>query len=333
MGNQLLKEATTILQKYPYEIKDIEVIQGEGERKALWKVNTQKGEIALKRSHYPLEKLLFSVYGHIYVLERGARVPQVILSKEKLPYVKTGNTVYTAYQWFPNSRNPDFNVKDDLKETVKALALFHQASKGYVPPVSCKEKWRMGKGIKTYQDLYKEITDMQENIKGLKDERRTLLLNYIPRTQKLIEDAVRQLEILEYDKVLYMARKQRYLTHEDFGEPNALMVGNKGYVIDVDGMAYNLPTRELQKMIIKGFRKHGMNGGLLKEIVSWYEGENPLSSEQKKIMLIEMSIPSHLFRFIRAMLYKGEDVSVRELAKVIEHENQKESVLQNIRLK
>ncbi|MCF6093322.1 CotS family spore coat protein [Microaerobacter geothermalis] len=331
MNNHLLEEGKKVFEHFPYNMKHIRVIQGEGSRKILWKVSTNQGDIALKRSHYPLEKLLFSIYGQMYVLDKGARVPRVLKSKKNIPYVQVGERVYTAYNWFRNSRNPNFQNKLEFRETIRGLALFHKTSEGYVPPVQCEEKWRLGKGIRSYQSLYQDVGAMVEEVKGLSEECKKAVGNYLPSSLRILEVAIKKLEEVGYDKLLKKAREKRNLTHEDFGEPNALMVGNKGYVIDLDGMAYNLPIRELQKMIIKGFRKHGINENLFKEIVSYYEQENPLSTELKKVMVIEMMIPSHLFRVLRTMIGKGESVSPRTLEKIIQFEKQKQNVLENIR--
>jgi CotS family spore coat protein len=329
----LLHEGEVIFQSFPYQMKDIELIKGDGgSRKAVWKVTTPKGEFALKRSHYPLEKLLFSIYAQRYVHEKGARVPKVLNANDNKPYVNKSGIIYMAYPWLPNSRNPDFAIQDDLRETLKGLALFHRASEGYVPPVTCNENWLLDKGMVSYHTLYQEALNMYEQAKGLGDERKKVLLQYLPYSFQLIEDAIWQLERAGYEQVLRMAREKRFLTHEDFGPPNALMAGNKGYVIDMDGTAYNLPIRDFQKIAFQMFKKHGINSTDLRQMISWYEQESPLSWEQKKIMIAEMTIPTYFFGVLRAMLSGRRNISARKIDEVIQFEKSKEAVLRDIRL-
>lgn len=327
-----LEEAEKILTSYPINVTKLKVFQGEeGDKKALWRISSPQGEFLLKRSHYPLEKILFSIYGQMYILAKGARVPPIILNTDGLPYVNRDGIVYIVYKWFPEARNPDFRQKNDLKQTLITLGQFHHACEGYIPPVHCSEKWRTGSGTRDYEKMNHRFIQLNQNPDKTKSKYGSVVLEYLPKAIERGQQVIYKLHKLGFDQAILSVHKKRLLTHEDFGEPNALIVHSKGYVIDMDGLAYNLPTRELAKIMIKGLRKHGIDEQQFHRMLKWYCEENLLSSKDKEIMLLEMSFPHQFMRLINNAHKKG-GASERDFAHVVQFEEEKSKLLKRIEL-
>ncbi len=327
--NKLYEEANRVLEEYPLKAKSLQVLSGEGSRKALWHVATSQGEYVLKRSHYPLEKILFSIYGQLYILDKGARVPPMIMTRDGLPYVNKDDTIYMMYQWFPEARNPVFTQKEDLKQTLMALALFHRTLEGYIPPVECNKNWSVGKGTHTYEKMINRMIEV--NTLGKKDQLGTKnqLFEFLPKTIERSMKIVERLKQTGLDDAIQEVHDRRLLTHEDFGEPNALILGNNGYVIDIDGLAYNLPSRDLARIIIKAIRKQGVSARNIQKMIDWYELENPLYKREKEILFLEMAFPSQFLRILHSDLRDGK-MTVRNYSKVIAFEEKKRTLLQQL---
>ncbi len=331
MTQALYEEAKRILPSYPLQVTKLKLFQGEGSKKALWRISSPQGEYLLKRSHYPPEKILFSIYGQLHCLEKGARVPAIMKTKDGLPYVNNNGTVYIIYEWFPNARNPVFAQKEELKQTVIALAQFHRTLEGYIPPVVCNEKWRIGKGTRGYEKSINRMFELLQTLKKNKSNNYKHLIDYLPVAINQSKQILDNLNQTGFDEAIHTVRTRRLLTHEDFGAPNALIVDQKGYVIDIDGLAYNLPSRELAKIIIKGIRKQGFKVDTVKKIIKWYEQENPLTQQEMEIMLLEMSFPHQFIRIINSDLRDGM-ISIRNYSKVIEFEDRKRNLLASVQL-
>lgn len=331
MNQALYEEARSVLPYYPLHVTSLRLLQGEGDKKALWHISSSQGEFVLKRSHYPLDRILFSIYGQLYILERGAKVPPILKTTDGLPYVNKHGTIYIMYTWFPNARNPDFSQNEDLKQTLITLAKFHRTLEGYVPPVQCYEKWRIGKGVRGYEKTINQMMQIYKEFKKDKSNNKPIVVDYFPTIIDESKQIVNQLQLARFDEAIYNVRKRRRLTHEDFGEPNALIVKQQGYVIDIDGLAYNLPSRELARIILKGIRKQGFKTSSVQQIIDWYGQENPFSRQELEIMLLEMSFPNQFLRLLNSDIRNG-NISARDYAKVFEFEEKKRHLLAKIQL-
>lgn len=323
---QLFAEAQQVLGSYPFSSARLRILSAEGSRKALWHVATSEGEYVLKRSHYPLAKILFSIHGQLYAIKNGARVPPIIMTKDDLPYTLHEDKVYMLYQWFPEARNPIFTQKEDLKQTLNALALFHRALEGYVPPVDCLESWRVRKGTHSYEKSIQRMIEINALSKQETVSARNPIFAYLPKAIVRAIKVVERLKKAGLDDVIQEVHSRRLLTHEDFGEPNALMIGQKGYVIDIDGLSYNLPSRDLGKIITRGIRRRGLTVNEVEQIVDWYSLEYPLSKTDREILYLETLFPMQILRVLHKDLKEGP-ITTKNYAKVVEFEERKRALL------
>lgn len=331
MSQSLYDEANRVLPAYPLRVHHINILQGEGSRKALWRVSSAQGEYLLKRSHYPLEKILFSIYAQLFVLKKGTRVPPILRAYDGLPYVHLDGTTYIVYKWLPEARNPDFAQKEDLKQTIIALGQFHKSLEGYIPPIACEENWREGKGTADYIKLIRHLNRLSVTFKKEKKGNYANIIEYFPKVIHRSEKLLERLQEVGFDSIIEEVRQRRLLTHEDFGAPNALIVRDTGYVIDIDGLAYNLPSRDLGRVILKGMRKQGMKESQIQQMIRWYDSENRLTKQEQEIMLLEMSFPHQLLRVAHSDLREG-NISSKKYQRVIEFEDLKYSLLSRMKL-
>jgi len=87
-----------IMKQWDLEVIDLEVIQG-AQMALVWKVTTPDGPVCLKRINRPEKKALFSVYAQNDLAEKGARVPSILITKEKQLYAKHGPFLFVVYEW------------------------------------------------------------------------------------------------------------------------------------------------------------------------------------------------------------------------------------------
>lgn len=72
------------------------------------------------------------------------------------------------------------------------------------------------------------------------------------------------------------------LCHQDYGKGNALLTKEGVYVIDLDGVTFDLPCRDLRKIIGKTSENRGYwHESFIFDILNWYSKINPLLPEEK----------------------------------------------------
>lgn len=324
--------ARKALEPYPYRPIKIKLIKGGG-RKLVWMVQTKNGIICLKRLHHPVDMALFSHAAQKYAKKKGARVPAVLLTKKGQLFHEMDGWVYAAYEWIPGSYNPDFHKPQELKETIRGLAKFHVATKGYTPPKGAMFKSEIDRSLNQYKLMHNQLVEMDNMAKSGKFDK-TFSKLYRKHFDKAMAQMKRCLSILEnvnYPKLVEKIKNEKWLCHLDFGPPNALMSRGKGYVIDIDGVAYDLPVLELSHLLIKISRDYNRwSPDLIKTPIRWYEAKNPLGSEQKQILRADLEAPKTFHNVAKAYFYKGSKISPMKLERAIRTDSDRQKALRAV---
>ncbi|WP_243291390.1 CotS family spore coat protein [Bacillus sp. FJAT-47783] len=323
--------AEVIIQNWDVTVSEIEVIQG-GQMALVWKIHTENGPICLKRIHRPEKKALFSINAQHYLATNGARVPGIIPNNKGELFTKYGPFLFVVYDWI-EGRPFEFSNQEDLHMIMKGLAEFHLWSKGYEPPEGVPIFRKLGR----WQHHY---------IKRLQQMKTWKLA-----AAEMPEDPFSQIYLAEIDPILIEGEKTLHrllsshykewvkeelqsptLCHQDYGTGNTLLgEDNEIWIIDLDTVSFDLPIRDLRKIIIPLMdTTTNWNTDEFKFMIDAYETVNPLTKEQKEVMYIDMLFPYEFYDIAREKYVRKTDILIEELQQGFEYERIKTEALNKL---
>ncbi|HEU5140396.1 MAG TPA: CotS family spore coat protein [Bacillales bacterium] len=327
MRERLTLLGREILKEWDLDVQDIEVVQG-GQMALVWKVTTPDGPVCLKRINRPEKKALFSIHAQNYLVEKGAHVPSIIITKNQQLYAKHGPFLFVVYDWI-EGRQFDMNVPEDIQWMMKGLAEYHIHSKGFLPPEGLPAASKLGEWPKHYTKRFQQMDSWK--LIAEKQPDNPFSQRYLELADEWVEsgkDILKQLDESHYNEWIEECKKEPNLCHQDYGTGNTILVDNEVWVIDLDTTAYDLPIRDLRKIIIPMMTDYPeWQDGLFDLMLDAYEKVNPLTNEQKSVMYIDMMFPYELYDVIRDKYSLQSDTAVTELDDAIAFERTKQEKL------
>ncbi len=343
-------EATAIqvLSKYGVNPEKLTLIQG-GTIKTVWKLNAHGNRFCLKRLKQTFDKALFSVNAQIYISNSGGRVPGIILNEENQAITEYKGQLFVLYEWIDGS-DLNFALSTDFRKAVQALAAFHIASKGYVPNVQCRVSTKLRKWPDQYNSMKKRMLEWKEISSGADKppdnqvypvcsdypvhaahtayQAYTAYLSYVDQIITLADLASKRLSESDYLKLTQEGSPSVVLCHQDFGRGNVLSAAEGTYVLDLDGVTYDLPARDLRKIIGKAFENTGLwSCDTITEILSWYTEINPLSESEKEILYADLTFPHWFFGLVKNLFQNGKQLRASKIERIARFELSKEVIL------
>ncbi|AWC28955.1 MULTISPECIES: CotS family spore coat protein [Bacillus cereus group] len=330
---KLVALAETMIKHWDIDPTTIELIQG-GQLALVWKIHTSNGAFCLKRIHRPEKKALFSIHAQDYLAKKGMHVPSIIPNKKNQLYTKHSPFLFVVYDWI-EGRPFELTMKEDLEMIMKGLADFHLASIGYKPPPGVPIFTKLGRWPNHYIKRFQQMEIWKNLSATLIDDPFSQM--YLEEITPFITEAKHTYQRLlesEYGQWTEQLQSAPNLCHQDYGTGNSLLApNNQIWVIDLDTVSYDLPIRDLRKMIIPLLDTTGVwNEDQFHIMINAYESVSPLTAEQKKIMFIDMLFPYELYDVIREKYVRKTPLLAEELAGAMEYERIKSKAL-NILLK
>jgi CotS family spore coat protein len=324
---ELIDIANNVLAQYNITPKNIKIIQNDG-LKSLWKFSYNNEIMCLKRLRHTKEKATFTVNAQIYIESQGGKVPKIFLNSKKEPIAEYMGQLFVLYEWI-DGRDLNFTKNDDFVNGIEALAEFHVVSKGYIPPEDAKISFKLGKWIKQYTSMtnrmikWKEIAKSNPSNPSYKS-----YLEHIDSIIKLCNKAIEALENSSYKDLTNIELHESTMCHQDYGSGNAMLASKGVYIIDLDGVTYDFPARDLRKIIGKRAEKRGYwDKSDITEILSHYEKNNKLSKEQKEMLKIDLSFPHWFFGAVKNIFSKNKNVNPSKISKIAKLEQSKIDVI------
>lgn len=321
---KLIYIASLILKNWDLQIEEIEMIQS-GQMALVWKVYTSDGPKCLKRIHRPEKKALFSIHAQNYLSMKGIRVPKIVKTKNGELFKKYGPFLFVVYDWIEGAPF-DLSVSEDLSEMMKALAYFHKESAGYEPLPGVPVFSKLGKWPKHYMKRCQQLESWKKLAKLNSEDPFSQL--YLAEIDSFIEKGNQTLHDLlnsDYERWVEEMKQRPLLCHQDYGTGNTLL-GNDGHtwIIDLDTVAFDLPIRDLRKMIVPLLDHSGVwDEKKLELIIESYESVFPLTDRQKKMMFIDMLFPYELHEKALEKYVRKVPLPVEELAEAMAYEQMK----------
>ncbi len=330
--------ADEVIKQYDFSVTSREVITTKADKGGLiWKIQTNKGPKSLKILHRKPTRSLFSIGAQDYLVnEKKARVPAIIKTKTGSNVVQMGGKVWFVAEWI----EPLTQVSADIegaKLLSHAIGEFHQLSKGYVPPEGAEVASRLYRWPKTYKKVIKKMTWFKDIATAYSEMPASkTILNTVDMYEEQAKKAYTMLEESSYHQLAAMGNEEWGLVHQDYGWSNGQMGPGGMWIIDLDGVAYDIPIRDLRKLI----------GGSMDDLGRWdinwivamldaYNEANPVSDELLDILLIDFSLPNLFYKNVKDILFEPSIALDQELdavvQRIVEIDQTKWSVLEQLR--
>jgi CotS family spore coat protein len=327
-----------VLKNYDFSVQSIQIVTTKPDKGgAIWKLETNSGPKSLKLLHRRPTRSLFSLGAQDYLVKvKKARVPQIIRTNDGNSYVEAGGKLWFVAEWI----EPLEPVSKDLEGAKKlcyALGEFHRLSKGYVPPHQAEIASRLHKWPENYQKTIIKM-DWFRNIAKAYDEMpaSSYLLTVLDEFEEQAKAGLERLKQSSYFELVKRGNRNWGLVHQDYGWSNGQNGPNGMWIIDLDGVAYDLPIRDLRKLI------SGTMADLFKWDVTWiremikaYHDANPITAQLYEILMIDFSLPNEFYKNIKEVVYEPEiflnEETKRLMKGIVETEQSKWPTLKEIK--
>lgn len=325
----LIKLGLFLLESWDIQVKSIQVIQGN-QMALVWKLETDKGFLCLKRLHRPEKKALFSIHAQDYLAKKGCRVPSIHKNKFGNLYTTFQSFLYVVYDWILGEPF-DFEMKKDLEMVIGGLANYHRDSIGYTPPPNANTFSKLGKLPIHYTKRCQQLESWKLVAASLPNDSFAQL--YLQEIDFFIEEGKKVQTALEkssYYSWVEKVSKSPNLCHQDYGTGNTLRgLDGEIWIIDLDTTAFDLPIRDLRKMIIPLLDSTTTwNESLFYTILNAYESIHPLTDEQKNIMFLDMLFPYELYDVIRDKFIRKAPSTEEDLLDAMKYERIKKQAIE-----
>lgn len=330
--------AQQVMNNYDMIVFSKEVITTKSDKGgAIWKIETDKGPRSLKLLHRKPIRSLFSIGAQDYLVKQGARVPELKSTKEGTLYINKGGKLWIVTDWI-ESLTPAGKDIEGACALCYGLGEFHKYSRGYIPPMGSQKASRLYRWPAYYKkiiqkfDWFRHIARVYTEI-----ESSQFLLEAIERFER---QAINSLTYLEqqssYAQMISKGETYWGLVHQDYGWSNGQLGPGGLWVIDLDGVAYDLPIRDLRKLISGTMDDMGRwDVQWIQAMIDSYHQANPLDRETYDVLINDLAFSNEFYKQINEILNNPALYLSRDFEGIYQHlsllEETKENALEELR--
>lgn len=330
--------AHEVLKYFNFSVKSMQVVTTKADKGgSIWKLETNSGPKSLKLLHRRPGRSLFSLGAQEYLVDVAkARVPSIIKTKDGNNFVEAGGKLWFVAEWI----EPLAPVSKDLegaKQLCYALGEFHRLSKGYIPPNGAEIASRLHKWPKNYEKIVAKM-DWFRNIAKAYNEMpaSSHLLNVLDGFEAQARSSLDRLNQSGYFDLIAQGNVSWGLVHQDYGWSNGQMGAEGMWIIDLDGVSYDLPIRDLTKLITGTMSDlYRWDTTWVREMIKSYHEANPITAPLYEVLMIELSLPIDFYKNIKEVLYEPElfldEQTVQLIQTIVETDQTKWPVLEEIK--
>jgi len=325
-----------ILSQYSINILDIKQQSDKG-KKAVWWIKTTEGDMVLKKHSCSSKTLKFIISAVDYLKNNKVNLSTIIKTKDNNNYIKGIKCCYVLSKAIIGN-TPNEDKPQELKMIVESLATFHYASNNFVPPDDCKARIHLGLQNEEFESQMLKLKKFYESelSKPTHSEFGQIIITVFPYFYKRMLLAITENEKSGYTKWSLEAKNTNCLCHQDFTASNLIINSSKEiFVLDIDSITIDLPTRDIRKFLNKIMKKKGQwDLNLTSQILQWYNASNPLEHWKWQVLKESLIFP-HLFVGIMSKYYEKREINwpearyVERLKGMIKTEKSIEPILQN----
>jgi len=326
----------SILSQYDINVIEIKKQTDKG-KKAVWWIKTSGDDKILKKHSCSSKTLEFILSAVEHLRSGKVNLSKIIKTKDNTNYIKGDNCCYVLSEAIIGN-TPNEDKPQQLKMIVDALATFHSASNNFTFSNDCKPRKHLGLQKEEFESQMTKLESFYnaEKTKPKHSEFGQIIIDVFPYFHKRILASITENEKSGYDKWALEAKNTNCLCHQDFTASNLILTSsNKIFVLDIDSIAIDLPTRDIRKFLNKIMKKKGQwDLKLTSQILAWYNIVNPLEHWKWQVLKESLIFP-HLFVGIMSKYYEQrdstwvEDKYVRRLKEMIKVEKSIEPILEN----
>jgi len=326
--NNYLSLDSKVLLEYAIMPQNLKVLQSKG-LKTLWKLTYKNTPLCLKILNQTIDEALFSVNAQIYVLNNGGKVPKVYPNAKGNFITEYNGQLFVLYSW-ANGRDMNLENPKDLNLALQSLSKFHVDSIGYDAPINSKTSSKLGNWPKQYESMKNRMLKIKEFC--IQNSNKSSYSTYLKHIDPIIEICNVTANLITSSPYSYLCsinQKESCLCHQDFGTRNVILSGGGGIVIDLDSVIYDLPARDLRKIIGKRMMK--LNDYSIKSIetiLKYYETNNILSPKHKEVLKIDLMFPHWFFGLVKTLHKSLKPINSDKISTIASFEQNKFSILQ-----
>ncbi|MFC4321626.1 CotS family spore coat protein [Litchfieldia salsa] len=330
--------AQQALQHYDFVVSDITVMATKPFKGgAIWKIETNLGPKSLKLLHRRPSRSIFSLGAQNYLVEtQGARVPSIVKTKDGRDFVEIANKIWFVAEWIV-PLEPTSSDLEGAKNLCRALGEFHRLTKGYVPPKQAEVPSRVKKWPRKYEKVITKLEWFRHIVLAYPEMPASELINHVlDYFKQQAETSLKMLQESSYHQLAQKGDIYWGLAHQDYGWSNAQMGIEGMWVIDLDGVTYDLPMRDLSKLIASTMSDiNEWDATFIREMVKAYHETNPITPEMYEVLWIDLSFPDAFYKEIKSMVYEPElflnEDTKQSVISVLELEDSKWTALSEIK--
>lgn len=319
--------ALNVLNEYGIVPDDIKLIQS-GTIKTVWKLTTGGRQLCLKRLKQTIDKALFSVNAQIYIKNSGGLVPGVVFNTKGDAVTEYNGQLFVVYEWI-DGKDLNFSNPADLRSALQGLAHFHMASKGYTAPEGSRVSSKLGKWPDQYTSMRNKMASWKElAVQNSSAAQHSAYAANIDSMLSLADRALTMLSKSKYAELTGPDSSAPVLCHQDYGKGNALAAVNGVYVLDLDGVTFDLAARDLRKIIGKSAENSRQwSAKAVLDIIGWYSEVNRISGEELDVLYADLMYPHWFYGLVKNLYQNGKSLKASEIEKTALLESSKEEVL------
>ena len=251
----------------------------------------------LFRSRTPARSL-FSIGAQDYLVSQGARVAPMVAARDGQLFVVNEGRIWMVTDWIEGLAQA---TKVDLEGAAAlcyGLGEFHRLSQGYMPPPGAKKASRLYRWPKTYQKILNKIDWFRQIATAYAEMPASqTLYSLCDMFAQQARDAIARLEASPYASLVERGEPAWGIVHQDYGWSNGQIGPGGIWIIDLDGVAYDLPIRDLRKLITSTMDDMGVwDVTWMRGMIDAYNQANPIEPELYQVLLIDMALPNEFYK-------------------------------------
>lgn len=293
------------LQRWNLKAKEMVVAASKPEwGSAIWRLRTSSGPKGFKLLHRSPRRCLFSIAAQEYLVSRGAKVPPLVKARDGKPYALVGGRMFTMTEWIDELVTAPEDA-EGAAALCYGLGEFHRLSRGFRPPEHAMYATRLERWPYTFARLRAKMAWFEELARAYpKMPASAAMLKAVRLYREQADQAIERLAKSAYDKLTARGEENWGLAHQDYGWGNGLLGPGGVWVIDLDGVRFDLPVRDLRKMITTSMIDLPQwDLGWIKGMIKAYQDAHPIEEGLFDLMLIELSLPHEFYHTVKNVIY------------------------------
>lgn len=266
---------------------------------AIWRTRTSAGVVGFKMLERSLRRSLFSVGAQDYLVKQGALVPALVPTKGGDLHAVERGRVFVMTKWI-DGLVPAPRDAEGAAALSYGLGQFHRLSKGYRPPEGALHASRLHK----WMDAYAKMRSKFDWVRALAIAYPEMpaagaLRGVVDHFIRQADEALDRLERSAYHQLVSKGGPYWGLVHQDYGWGNGQLGPGGVWVIDLDSTCYDLPVRDLRKLITQAMDEGKWEVSWIEQMLRAYNDAHPMDGDLLELLLIDLVMPNEFYRLVR----------------------------------